>query len=242
MSKEIKRVGLLGVKLGMVRIFDEAGIAIPVTLISIKDNFVVAKKTKIVDGYDALVVGTRKNLAKRISKSVRGICSKAKLEPLSEFKEFRVSESCFMELGVKLSVNHFIEGQKIDVSAKTIGKGFAGAMKRHNFGGLEASHGVSVSHRSHGSTGQRQDPGRVFKNKKMAGHMGDVNVTVQNLMIVQVDAELSVIAVKGAVPGAVGTTVKITDSIKKALPSSAAIPGCIEATQDSVENVENNNM
>ncbi|MBS0235971.1 MAG: 50S ribosomal protein L3 [Proteobacteria bacterium] len=221
------RTGMIGIKLGMTRIFDESGNQIPVTLIALKDNKIIAQKRVDKDGYDAVVMGYGIAAAHRVSKPVRGICAKAKVEPVKGMKEFRVSADCFIDIGSQISADHFVIGQYVDISAQSIGKGFAGAMKRHNFSGLEASHGVSISHRSHGSTGQRQDPGKVFKNKKMAGHMGDVRVTAQNLQVVDVDVEMGVIAIKGAVPGSEQAVVYLSDAIKKALPPTAPVPAAI---------------
>ncbi len=234
-GNSVARSGLVGVKLGMSRIFDETGNVIPITLIEIQDNRIVGHKIQKRDGYDAVIVGYGKNKPQRVSKPIRGICAKAKVEPVKGMKEFRISQDCFVDVGAHLGVEHFVIGQYIDVAAITIGKGFAGVMKRHNFGGLEASHGVSVSHRSHGSTGQRQDPGKVFKNKKMAGHMGSVKVTTQNLQVVDIDVNMSIIAVRGAVPGAEQSLVYLQDAVKKALPLSVPLPAGIKA--DTAEEI-----
>jgi large subunit ribosomal protein L3 len=220
--ESITRTGVIAKKVGMSQIFTETGEALPVTILQIEPNFVVGNKTVDKHGYNAVVLGCGKT--RRASKSVKGICAKANLEPLRNIKEFRVSANALLEVGKAISLNHFVIGQKVDVSATTIGKGFAGAMKRHNFSGLEASHGVSVSHRAHGSTGQRQDPGKVFKNKKMAGHMGNTNVTIQNLEVVAIDEELGIIALRGAVPGAKNSAVYITDAVKMMVPVNAPFP------------------
>lgn len=218
-----KRCGVVVKKLGMAQLFMENGSALPVTVLEMQDNFVLRVKKKNTDGYDAVVLGYGR--AKKISKPIRGMLSKIGVESVQGIKEFRVSEDCLdVEVGRYISIHHFVKGQYVDVTAKSIGKGFAGAMKRHNFSGLEASHGVSVSHRSHGSTGNRTDPGKVFKNKKMAGHMGDERVTTQNLKIVDIDVDLKIIAVLGAVPGAVGGHVILCDAVKKGLSPLVAIP------------------
>jgi large subunit ribosomal protein L3 len=212
------RTGLVFQKLGMSRIFTEDGEQIPVTVLSIENCQVVAHKTEEKDGYTALQVGVGCAKVKRVSKALRGHFAKAKVEPKKKLVEFRVSPDFLLEVGASLSVSHFHRGQFVDVSGVSIGKGFAGVMKRHNFSGSRATHGVSLSHRSHGSTGQRQDPGKVFKGKKMAGHMGDRRVTTQNLKVVLLDVEKNLIALKGAVPGAVGSFVEIRDAVKKNQP------------------------
>lgn len=222
--KNIKRVGLIGRKIGMSQIFSESGESIPVTLLHIDSNVVLENKTIEKNGYSAAVIGYGQAKQHRVSKSVQGVCKKAGVNPVQHIKEFRISKEDMLEVGRQISINHFIVGQLIDISGVSIGKGFAGAMKRHNFGGLEASHGVSLTHRSHGSTGGRQDPGKVFKNKKMAGHMGNRNITTQNLEIVAIDEELSIIALRGAVPGSKGGFVYINDSIKKMIPLEAHFP------------------
>ncbi len=225
-----KRTGLLATKLGMTRIFDDAGKHIPVTVLQLDACQVVGVRTKDVDGYVAVQLGVGKAKVKNVSQAMRGHFAKAKLEPKKKLVEFRVSDNALLEVGSELSASHFVPGQYVDVSSTSIGKGFAGVMKRHNFGGLRATHGVSVSHRSHGSTGQRQDPGRVFKNKKMAGHMGDRRVTTLNLKVVAIDAEQNLILVKGAVPGAEGAYVQIRDAIKCAVPKEAPLPAGLKAT------------
>lgn len=226
------RTGLIARKEGMSRVFDEDGRHIPVTVLKVDDCQVVSVRTEEKDGYVALQLGAGKAKVKRTSKSNRGHFAKAKVEPKKKMAEFRVSDENLLEVGVELGVNHFVPGQFVDVTGTTIGKGFAGGMKRHNFGGLRASHGVSVSHRSHGSTGQRQDPGRVFKGKRMAGHMGDVRATSQNLLVVDIDAEEGIILVKGAVPGADNGWVLIRDAVKKPLPDNVPKPaGLKQAAQ-----------
>jgi large subunit ribosomal protein L3 len=223
MEKSI-RTGVIGEKLGMTRIFDSSGQEIPITLIKVAKNFVVGSKNSENNGYNAVVIGFGENKLQRFNKPLKGMFAKAGVTPLMHVKEFRVSADNLIESGKEISPTHWIVGQYVDVTSRSIGKGFAGSMKRHNFSGLEASHGVSISHRAHGSTGQRQDPGKVFKGKKMAGHMGDRQVTVSNLQVVDVDVELGVIAVRGAVPGAVGAIVYLSDAIKKGLPYSAMMP------------------
>lgn len=219
-----KRTGVLATKLGMTRIFDEAGKHVPVTVLKLDDCQVVGVRTKDKNGYVALQVGAQKAKAKNVSKAMRKVYGDAKVEPKKNVAEFRVSEDAVLEVGSALSAAHFVVGQYVDVTSTTIGKGFAGVMKRHNFGGLRATHGVSVSHRSHGSTGQRQDPGRVFKNKKMAGHMGASKVTTLNLKVVAIDAEQDLILLGGAVPGAENAQVQIRDAVKRPLHKDAPMP------------------
>jgi large subunit ribosomal protein L3 len=222
------RTGLIVRKLGMTRLFDEAGSHTPVTVLSLEGCAVTGQRTKDRDGYVALQLGAGAKKAKNTSKAERGHFAKALVEPKSHVVEFRVSEDNLIEVGAEFTADHFVPGQKVDVSGLTVGKGFAGAMKRWNFKGLRATHGVSVSHRSHGSTGQRQDPGKVFKNKKMAGHMGQDNVTTLNLTVFRVDVERGLILLKGAVPGTEGTFVKIRDAIKHAAPEGVPTPGAIK--------------
>ena len=216
------RTGLIAKKLGMSRIFDVDGTHVPVTVLQVDGLEVVAVKTKEKDGYTSVQLGCGAVKAKNLSKPLKGYFAKANVEPKKKLAEFRVSEDCLLSVGDKLSVEHFVPGCFVDVCGTSIGKGFAGVMKRHNFAGLEATHGVSISHRSHGSTGQRQDPGKVFKGKKMAGHLGDEHVTVQNLKVVSVDADKGLIMVKGGVPGSENGWVYITDAVKKS--SSVKLP------------------
>jgi large subunit ribosomal protein L3 len=218
------RTGMILKKVGMSRYYTPEGQHLPVTLLLAEGCEVVAHKTQEKDGYTALQLGYGKAKVKNTSKALRGHFAKAKVEPKQKLVEFRVPESAMIPVGSELSVEHFVPGQFIDVVGTSIGKGFAGVMKRHNFAGLEATHGVSISHRSHGSTGQRQDPGRVFKGKKMAGHYGDVRVTIQNLEVIGTDAEKGLVIVKGAVPGAKGGYVLVSDAIKIALPAGAPFP------------------
>lgn len=221
------RSGLILQKLGMTRVFTDDGQHIPVTILKLDSCQVVAQKTIEKDGYSAVQLGSGFAKAKRVNRAQRGQFAKASVEPKRRLAEFRVSPENMIEVGAELTADHFIEGQRVDATGVTIGKGFAGAMKRHNFGGLRASHGVSISHRSHGSTGQRQDPGKVFKGKKMAGHMGDVKVTAQNLTVVKTDVERGLIMVKGAVPGAKGGWVLLRDATKIAAPEGLPLPAAI---------------
>jgi large subunit ribosomal protein L3 len=218
------RTGILAQKLGMTRLFDAEGGHVPVSVLRVEDCEVVAARRTDRDGYAAVQLGVGRAKAKTVSKPMRGHFAKAKVTPKVRLAEFRVSEDALLEPGTALTVAHFVIGQYVDVCGTSIGKGFAGAMKRWGFKGLRASHGVSVSHRSHGSTGNRQDPGRVFKGKKMAGHMGDRRVTVQNLEVIGIDNERGLLLVKGAVPGARGGYVRVTDAVKRALPQDAPYP------------------
>lgn len=223
------RTGLIAQKVGMSRVFADDGRHIPVTVLKVDNCQVVAQRTEEKDGYTALQLGIGNAKVKRVSKAMRGHFAGAKVEPKRRLAEFRVAADAMVDVGAELSADHFVAGQFVDVTGTSIGKGFAGAMKRHGFGGLRASHGVSISHRSHGSTGQCQDPGRVFKGKKMAGHMGDVSVTTQNLEVVSTDSERGLILVKGAVPGSKGGFVRIFDSVKRQndmeLPFPASLVG-----------------
>lgn len=227
------RTGLIAKKVGMTRVFAEGGQHVPVTVLKVDGCQVVARRTADKDGYWAVQLGVGKKKAKRVTKAMRGHFAKAEVEPKEKVAEFRVSEDNMLDVGAELSVGHFLPGQYVDVSGVTIGKGFAGAMKRWNFGGLRATHGVSISHRSHGSTGQRQDPGKVFKNKKMAGHLGDERVTTQNLRIVRTDVERGLILVEGAVPGAKGGWILVRDAVKKKLPEGVPTPGKFRKPADA---------
>ena len=233
------RSGVIAQKVGMTRLFTEAGEHIPVTVLKVEDCQVVAVKTAERDGYTAVQLGVGRPKVKNLSKAERGHFAKAKVEPKAKLVEFRVSADAMLEVGAELSADHFLAGQFVDVTGTTIGKGFAGVMKRWNFGGLRATHGVSVSHRSHGSTGNRQDPGRVFKGKKMAGYMGARRVTGQNLEIVSVDVENGRILVKGAVPGSRQSWVLVRDAVKRpapdGLPFPAALKGGAAAGQPAAE-------
>jgi large subunit ribosomal protein L3 len=221
------RAGLIAQKMGMSRVFSADGEHLPVTVLKVEGCQVVAVRTQERDGYTAVQLGVGQVKASRVSKPMRGHFGKAKVEPKRKLAEFRVDAEALLEVGDELTVEHFLPGQFVDVTGTSIGKGFAGAMKRHNFGGLRATHGVSVSHRSHGSTGNRQDPGKTFKNKKMAGHMGDVRVTTQNLRVVATDPEQGLIMIRGAVPGAEGGFVLIRDAAKRAAPDGVPVPGAV---------------
>lgn len=223
------RSGLIAQKLGMTRIFAEDGSHVPVTVLSLQNCQVVGQRTAEKDGYVALQLGAGQAKAKNVSKAERGQYAVAKVEPKRHVAEFRVDAENLIEVGATLKADHFAEGQLVDVTGTSIGKGFAGGMKRWNFGGLRASHGVSVSHRSIGSTGQRQDPGRTFKNKKMPGHMGDRRITTQNLTVVKTDVERGLIMVQGSVPGAKGAWIMVKDAVKKPAPANVALPGSFEA-------------
>ena len=229
------RTGLIGQKIGMSRVFKDDGRNIPVTVLKVDGCQVVGQRTMEKDGYTALRLGFGAIKAKNVSRPNKGQFKKAKMEARRKIVEFRVAEDALVEVGAELSPNHFVEGQFVDVVGSSIGKGFAGAMKRHNFGGLRASHGVSISHRAHGSTGQCQDPGKVFKGKKMAGRMGDERVTVQNLEVVATDTEEGLLFVKGAVPGSKGGFVLISDATKKALPEGVPVPAGLKADEKPVE-------
>ena len=208
------RSGILAKKLGMTQVYDDLGNHIPVTVLSLEGCQVVAQKTNDKVGYTALQLGAGEAKAKRVSKAERERFAKAGVTPKKKLVEFRVAEENLVEVGAVMLADHLVPGQKVDASGITVGKGFAGAMKRHNFGGLRATHGVSISHRSHGSTGQCQDPGKVFKGKKMAGHMGAVRRTVQNLEVARVDADAGLVMIKGATPGAKGAWIEIRDAVK----------------------------
>ena len=221
------RTGLIAEKKGMSRIFAEDGRHLPVTVLQLDACQVIDNRTTERDGYTAVQLGHGTAKAKNVTRAMRGHFAKAKVEPKRRLVEFRVSEENLVEVGAELSAGHFVPGQFVDVAGVTIGKGFAGAMKRHNFSGLRASHGVSVSHRAHGSTGQCQDPGKVFKGKKMAGHMGTQRRSAVSLEIVATDAARGLIMVKGAVPGAKGSLVEIRDARKKAAPDNLPVPAAI---------------
>ncbi|WP_299437963.1 50S ribosomal protein L3 [uncultured Rhodospira sp.] len=223
------RSGLIAQKVGMTRLFDAEGVHVPVTVLRVEDCHVVANRTRDKDGYVAVQLGAGRAKVKNTSKAMRGHFAKARVEPKKHLVEFRVSDDCLVPPGTELSAGHFVAGQYVDVVGTSIGKGFAGAMKRHNFRGLEMTHGVSINHRSLGSTGQCQDPGKVFKGKKMAGHMGFERVTVQSLEVVTVDEDRGLVMVRGAVPGAKGGWVEISDALKKALPDGVPTPAGIKA-------------
>jgi len=229
------RTGLIARKLGMSRVFTDDGIHIPVTVLQVDNCQVIAVRTQERDGYTALQLGVGSAKTKNVSRPERGHFAKGKVEPKARLAEFRVSEDALLEVGAEITAAHFLPGQFVDVVGTSIGKGFAGAMKRHNFGGLRASHGVSVSHRSHGSTGQRQSPGKTFKNKKMAGHLGAERVTTQSLEVVAADAERGVLMIKGSVPGSPGGYVLIKDAVKRKSPADLPFPAALRETPAAVE-------
>ena len=224
--------GLIAQKLGMTRIFAEDGSHVPVTVLELQNCQVVGQRTADKDGYVALQLGAGQAKVKNTTKAERGQFAVAKVEPKRPVAEFRVDEANLIEVGATLQADHFVEGQLVDVTGTSIGKGFAGGMKRWNFGGLRASHGVSVSHRSIGSTGGRQDPGKTFKNKKMPGHMGDRRITTQNVKVVKTDVERGLIMIQGSVPGAKGAWIMIKDAVKKPAPKGAAFPGSFKAAAE----------
>ena len=225
----MQRSGLIARKLGMTRVFAEDGTHVPVTVLALEGCQVVAHKTQDRDGYTAIQLGSGTAKVKRVSKAERERFAKAEVAPKQKLVEFRVPAEGFIEVGSEMSADHFVIGQKVDVSGVSIGKGFAGAMKRHNFKGLRATHGVSISHRSHGSTGQCQDPGKVFKGKKMAGHMGAVRVTTQNLEVVRTDVEEGLVLIRGGVPGSKGSWIEIRDAVKGVKATDLPLPGSFRA-------------
>ncbi len=224
------RTGLIAQKLGMTRIFTEEGNHVPVTVLKVDNCQVVAVRTEEKDGYTALQLGVGKAKVKNVTQPQRGHFAKAKVEPKRKLVEFRVPKDALLEVGAELSASHFIAGQFVDVIGTNKGRGFSGAMRRHNFGGLRASHGVSVSHRSHGSTGQRQDPGKTFKNKKMAGHWGGERITVQNLRVIAADEARGLIMIEGSVPGAEGGYVLVKDAVKRKAPKDLPFPAALRQT------------
>ncbi|HVC54006.1 MAG TPA: 50S ribosomal protein L3 [Stellaceae bacterium] len=221
------RTGLIAKKLGMTRLFTDDGTHVPVTVLKIDNCQVVAQRTMDNDGYVALQLGVGTAKVKNVTKPQRGHFAKAKVEPKAKLAEFRVSEDALVEVGAEITAAHFVPGQRVDVVGTSIGKGFAGGMKRHNFGGLRATHGVSVSHRSLGSTGQRQSPGKTFKNKKMAGHLGAERVTTHNLVVVAADAERGVLMLRGSVPGSEGGWVLVKDAVKRKAPDGLPFPAAL---------------
>ena len=223
------RSGVIAKKVGMTRLFMEDGRQIPVTVLQLDKLQVVAQRTAEKDGYTAVQLGAGTARAKRTSQAMRGHFAAASVEPKRKIAEFRVDPENLIGVGEEITANHYFEGQFVDVAGTSIGKGFAGAMKRHNFGGLRASHGVSISHRSHGATGQCQDPGKVIKGKKMAGHMGAARVITQNLVVVRTDADRGLIMVKGAVPGSKGGWVTVKDAVKKPLPENVILPAALKS-------------
>jgi len=227
------RSGVIAQKLGMTRVYNDAGEQQPVTVLRMENCQVVAQRTEEKNGYTAVQLGSGFAKVKNTSKAMRGHFAKASVEPKRKLAEFRVSPDNMIDVGSELTAEHFVPGQKVDVTGTTQGKGFQGVMKRHNFGGGRATHGNSISHRSHGSTGMCQDPGKVFKGKKMAGHMGSTRVTTQNLEIVSTDAERGLILVKGAVPGSKGAWILVRDAVKASLPKDAPKPAALRATAEA---------
>ncbi len=225
------RSGVIAQKIGMTRVYNDAGEHVPVTVLRMENCQVVAQRTQEKNGYTAVQLGVGLAKVKNTTKALRGHFAVASVEPKAKVAEFRVSPENLIEVGSEITVEHFVAGQKVDVTGTSIGKGFQGVMKRHNFGGGRASHGNSVSHRSHGSTGQRQDPGKVFKGKKMAGHMGSTRVTTQNLEVVSTDADRGLILIRGAVPGSKGAWIYVSDAVKSALPDAAPKPAAIRAAK-----------
>jgi large subunit ribosomal protein L3 len=223
------RSGVIAQKVGMTRVYNDAGEHVPVTVLRMENCQVVAHRTQEKNGYTALQLGVGLAKVKNTPKAMRGHFATAQVEPKAKVAEFRVSPENLVDVGAELTAEHFVPGQKVDVTGTSIGKGFQGVMKRHNFGGGRATHGNSLSHRAHGSTGQNQDPGKVFKGKKMAGHMGDVRVTTQNLEVVSTDVDRGLILVRGAVPGAKGSWIMVRDAVKHPLPDSAPKPAAFRA-------------
>lgn len=229
------RSGIIAKKMGMTRLFMEDGQQIPVTVLQMENLQVVAQRTGEKDGYSAVQLGCGTAKAKRTSGAMRGHFAAAKVEPKRKIAEFRVSPENLIDVGEEITANHYFEGQYVDVAGTSIGKGFAGAMKRWNFKGLRATHGVSVSHRSHGSTGQCQEPGKVFKGKKMAGHMGSARVTTQNLQVIKTDVDRGLIMIKGAVPGSKGGWVTVKDAVKKPTPENVILPAALRSAAEAAE-------
>ena len=226
------RSGVIAKKVGMTRVFMDDGHQIPVTVLQLENLQVVAQRTVEKDGYSAVQLGAGSAKVSRTNNALRGHFAKAQIAPKRKLAEFRVDPTNLIGVGEEITANHYFAGQYVDIAGTSIGKGFAGGMKRHNFRGLRASHGVSVSHRSHGSTGQCQNPGRVFKGKKMAGHMGSVRVTTQNLEVIKTDVDRGIIMVKGAVPGSKGGWVTIKDAVKKPFPENAIMPAALKGQSD----------
>lgn len=229
------RSGVIAQKMGMTRIYSDAGEHIPVTVLRMENCQVIAQRTIEKNGYTAVQLGVGLAKVKNTTKPMRGHFAVASVEPKAKLAEFRVSPENLLNVGAEITAEHFVAGQKVDVTGTSIGKGFAGVMKRHNFGGHRASHGNSITHRAHGSTGQRQDPGKVFKGKKMAGHMGDVRVTTQNIEVVSTDANRGLILVRGAVPGSKGSWIFVRDAVKFVLPDNVPKPAALRASVQSAE-------
>lgn len=231
------RSGVIAQKLGMTRFYNDAGEHVPVTVLRMENCHVVAQRTVEKNGYTAVQLGVGLAKVKNTSKAMRGHFAKAEVEPKAKVAEFRVSPDNLLEVGAEITAEHFVAGQKVDVTGTSIGKGFAGVMKRHNFAGHRASHGNSITHRAHGSTGQRQDPGKVFKGKKMAGHMGQTRVTTQNIEVVSTDSDRGLILVRGAVPGSKGAWIIVRDAVKVSLPENAPKPAALRAGAAKAEAV-----
>ena len=233
------RSGVIAQKLGMTRVYNDAGEHVPVTVLRMENCQVVAQRTVEKNGYTAVQLGVGLAKVKNTTKSLRGHFAAASVEPKAKVAEFRVSVDNLLDVGVEITAEHYVAGQKVDVTGTSIGKGFAGSMKRHNFGGHRATHGNSVTHRAHGSTGQRQDPGKVFKGKKMAGHMGSTRITTQNIEVVSTDLDRGLILVRGAVPGSKGAWILVRDAVKEALPDNAPKPAGLRALAvDEGANIE----
>ncbi|HMM15319.1 MAG TPA: 50S ribosomal protein L3 [Parvibaculum sp.] len=229
------RSGVIVKKVGMTRLFLEDGRHVPVTVLKLDNVQVVSQRTAEKNGYTAVQLGAGRAKVKNVARAQRGQFARAEVEPKLKLVEFRVSEDNLLDVGAEITADHFVEGQRVDVSGTSIGKGYAGVMKRHNFGGLRATHGVSISHRSHGSTGQRQDPGKVFKGKKMAGHLGAERVTTQNVEVVRTDVERGLIMVKGSVPGSKGGWVLVRDAVKTKLPEGVPTPGAVRRANGAAD-------
>tara|TARA_R110002153_G_scaffold66313_18_gene177304 strand:- start:1192 stop:1917 length:726 start_codon:yes stop_codon:yes gene_type:complete len=225
------RSGVIAQKVGMTRVYNDAGEHVPVTVLRLQNCQVIAQRTEDKNGYTAVQLGVGIAKAKNTTKPMRGHFADANVEPKAKLAEFRVTADNMLDVGSEIIPGHFVAGQRVDVTGTSVGKGFAGAMKRHNFRGLRATHGVSVSHRSHGSTGQCQDPGKVFKGKRMAGHMGSTRITTQNLEIVTTDDDRGLILVKGAVPGSKGSWITVKDAIKVSVPENAPKPAGLRASE-----------
>jgi len=238
----LMRTGLIAQKIGMTRVFSSDGQHVPVTVLKVENLQVVNVRTEDANGYNAVQLGWGNAKAKNVSKPMRGHYAKSKVEPKRKLAEFRVSEEAILPIGAELSVEHFLAGQRVDVVGTSIGKGFAGSMKRHNFAGLEASHGVSISHRSHGSTGNSQDPGKVWKGKKMAGHMGAERKTIQNLEVFSTNTERGLLLIKGAVPGSKGGYVLVSDAKKKSMPENLAFPASILGVEEIEDDRETDDL
>jgi len=229
------RTGVIAQKIGMTRVFTDEGQNIPVTVLKLDSCQVVDVRTEDKHGYNAVQLGWGNAKTKNVSKPMRGHYARAKVEPKRRLAEFRVSADGLLDVGAEITADHFVAGQRVDVAGISVGKGFAGGMKRHNFSGLEASHGVSISHRSHGSTGNSQDPGKVWKGKKMAGQMGNRRATVQNLEVVSADADSGLVLVRGAVPGSKGGYVLVSDAVKRKLPDGAPFPAALRGAAAAPE-------